>query len=251
MFTILEIPMNELLQSIQVSLFIKNTNWNCVSKSNPILHCFLITFSVHQKKNRYQYQLCWLTVIFNVFFFNPSGFSFGYHPMLTSSSTKSIVTDNSLKRSDRKKGSSFFMILIRFYNFKTFLIPCTFLMQYFDSVRTTRSSYIYICTYIFTNPSAGCDKRSFFKQSLTGLNSEFSFLSTGCHAKTKEFSLSYYLFITRGRIVGFILFPRVFALFEIQTASSRIRTWVSVFISNNDNHYSTGLHDKNFSSKLI
>ena len=35
----------------------------------------------------------------------PPEFSFGYHPMLTSSSTKSIITDNSLKRSDRKKES--------------------------------------------------------------------------------------------------------------------------------------------------
>ena len=37
--------------------------------------------------------------------------------------------------------------------------------------------YIYICIYIlFTNPStlAGYDTRSFFKRSLTGLNSEFS-----------------------------------------------------------------------------
>ena len=37
--------------------------------------------------------------------------------------------------------------------------------------------YIYIYIYIYTNPSAqaGCDTRSIFQQSLTGLNSDSSF----------------------------------------------------------------------------
>ena len=43
-------------------------------------------------------------------------------------------------------------------------------------------------------------------QSLTGLNSEFSFFKTGCHTKIKEPPLSYYLPIAGGRIVGY--FPQ-------------------------------------------
>ena len=58
---------------------------------------------------------------------------------------------------------------------------------------------IYLILYIihlsiFTNPSAqaGYDTRSIFKQSLTGLNSEFSFSLTSCLTKAEEPSLSYY-----------------------------------------------------------
>ena len=42
-------------------------------------------------------------------------------------------------------------------------------------------------SYVFTNPStrAGCDTRSIFKQSLTGLNSEFSF-EIDCLTKAKN-----------------------------------------------------------------
>ena len=59
---------------------------------------------------------------------------------------------------------------------------------------------------IFTNPStrAGYDTRSIFKQSLTGLNSEFSFSKTSCLTKAEEPNLSYYLPIAGGRIIGFI-----------------------------------------------
>ena len=41
-------------------------------------------------------------------------------------------------------------------------------------------------------------KDQFFKQSLTGLNSEFSFSKIGCLTKAKELSLLYYLSITIG-----------------------------------------------------
>ena len=63
--------------------------------------------------------------------------------------------------------------------------------------------------FIFTNPSAraGCDTRSIFKRSLTGLNSEFSFSWTSCLTKVEEPSLPDYLSITGGRIIGFIPFP--------------------------------------------
>ena len=80
----------------------------------------------------------------------------------------------------------------------------------------------------------------FFKQSLTGLNSEFSFSYTSCLTKAKEPSLSYYLPIAGGRIIGFIPFPRVLVLCEMQSVSSMIWTCVAVSISYDDNHYTTG-----------
>ena len=77
---------------------------------------------------------------------------------------------------------------------------------------------------IFTNPSAqaGYDTRSIFKQSLTGLNSEFSFSYTSCLTMAEEPSLPYYLPIAGGRIIVFIPFPRVLVLYEMQSVSSRI-----------------------------
>ena len=80
------------------------------------------------------------------------------------------------------------------------------------------------CLSYLPNPSAraGYDKRSVFKRSLTGLNSEFSFSYTSCHTKAEEPSLPYYLRITGGRIIGFIPFPRVLVLCEMQSVSSRI-----------------------------
>ena len=91
------------------------------------------------------------------------------------------------------------------------------------------------------NPSAqaGYDTRSIFKQSLTGLNSEFSFSLISCLTKAEEPSLSYYLPIAGGRIIGFIPFPRVLVLCEMQSVSSRIWTLVAVSISYDDNHYTT------------
>ena len=46
--------------------------------------------------------------------------------------------------------------------------------------------------------------------------------------------------IAGGRIIGFIPFPRVLVLCEMQLAWSRIWTRVAVSISYNDNHYTTG-----------
>ena len=92
------------------------------------------------------------------------------------------------------------------------------------------------------NPSAlaGYDTRSIFKWSLTGLNSECSFSKTICLTKAEEPSLPYYLPIAGGRIIGFIPFPRVLALCEMQSVTSRIWTVVTVSISYDDNHYTTG-----------
>ena len=95
---------------------------------------------------------------------------------------------------------------------------------------------------IFTNPSAraGYDPRSIFKRSLTGLNSEFSFSWTSCLTKAEEPSLPYYLPIAGGRIIGFIPFPRVLVLCEMQLVSAKIWTHVVMSISYNGNHYTMG-----------
>ena len=85
---------------------------------------------------------------------------------------------------------------------------------------------------IYPTPPLGQDMRQgqFSKQSLTGLNSEFSF------TKAEEPSLPYYLPIAGGRIIGFIPFPMVLVL-----DLSRIWTRVTVSISYDDNHYTTGV----------
>ena len=72
------------------------------------------------------------------------------------------------------------------------------------------------------------------------MNSEFSFSLTSCLIKAEEISLPYYLPIAKGRIIGFIPFPRGLVLCEMQSVSSRIWTRVAVSISFNDNHYTTG-----------
>ena len=98
---------------------------------------------------------------------------------------------------------------------------------------------VFICFLIFTNPSAraGYDTRSISKRSLTGLNSEFSFSSTSCLTKAEETNLPNYLPIAGGRIIGFIPFPMVLVLCEMQSVSSRIWTRVAVSNSYDDNHY--------------
>ena len=78
---------------------------------------------------------------------------------------------------------------------------------------------------------------NFFKRSLTGLNSEFSFSKTSCFTKAEEFSLPYYLLIAGGIISGFIPFPRVLVLCEMQSVSSRIWTHIGVSISYDNNNY--------------
>ena len=83
---------------------------------------------------------------------------------------------------------------------------------------------------LFFSPPLGQDmtQGQFFKRSLTGFNSEFSFSLTSCLTKAEEPSLPYYLPIAGGRIFGFIPFR------------SRIWTRVAVSISCDDNHYTTG-----------
>ena len=52
----------------------------------------------------------------------------------------------------------------------------------------------------------------------------------------EEPSLPYYLPIAEGRIIGFIPFPRVLVLCEMQSVLSKIWTHVAVSISYDDNH---------------
>ena len=77
--------------------------------------------------------------------------------------------------------------------------------------RDKKQVWVLTIFIIFTNPSArtGYVTRSIFKRSLTGLNSEYSFSETSCLTKAEEPSLSYYVPIAGGRIIGFIPFSRV------------------------------------------
>ena len=117
-----------------------------------------------------------------------------------------------------------FTVLKLIYSFGmsiTIQPPCLWGVEYADCISnrgliTLLSRVAWFCLLfngisIFTNPSAreGYDTRSIFKRSLTGLKSEFSFSKTSCLTKAEEPSLPYYLPIARGRIVGFIPFPRV------------------------------------------
>ena len=99
---------------------------------------------------------------------------------------------------------------------------------------------------LFTQPlrSGRIRNKVDFYAELTGLNSEFSFSLTSCLTKAEELSLSYYLPIAGGRIIGFIPFSSILMLCKMQSFSSRIWTRVAVFISNDYNHYTTGTHSQ-------
>ena len=102
----------------------------------------------------------------------------------------------------------------------------------------------YVLSYLPT-PPLGQDmtQGQLFKRSLIGLNSEFSFSYTSCQTKAEEPSLSYYLPIAGGRIFGFIPFPRVLVLCEMQSVSSMIWTRAAVSISCDGHlYYTTGTY---------
>ena len=89
-----------------------------------------------------------------------------------------------------------------------------------------------------------CDTRSSFQGSRASWNSKFSFSETGCHRKTKEPGLPYYLPLSEARIDGFTLFPKELAWFETQTASCKVRTRVIDSISYDYNHHATSASDQ-------
>ena len=124
--------------------------------------------------------------------------------------------------------------------------PTTCLPMTLKIVTAQIREEIYFSLILFTNPSAraGYDTRSIFKLHLTGLNSEFSFSKTSYFTTAKEPSLPYYLPIAGGRIIGFIPFPRVLVLCEMQSVSFRIWNRAAVSISCDDYHYTTGTSKK-------
>ena len=81
-----------------------------------------------------------------------------------------------------------------------------------------------------------------------GLVKDFSFSLISCLTKAEEPSLPYYLPIVGGRIIGFIPFPKVLVLCEMQSVSCRIWNRVILSIFYDDNHYTTGysFYDKSF-----
>ena len=119
-------------------------------------------------------------------------------------------------------------------------------LGYYDSAVHRFNHYTTRTPLSIPNPfaRAGYDTRSIFKRILTGFNSEFSFSKTSCLTKAEEPSLSYYLPIAGGRIIGFRPSPRVLVLCEMQSVRSRIWTRVAVSISCDDNHYTTGTSRK-------
>ena len=103
-----------------------------------------------------------------------------------------------------------------------------------------RHIYMHIFIYLPTSlHEQHATQSQCFKQSLTGLNSEFSFSKTGCYTKVKEHSLPYYAPIAGRRIIRLIPFPMVLLPCEMWIVSSRIWTKVTLSISNDGNHYTT------------
>ena len=132
---------------------------------------------------------------------------------------------------------SLFIDPCRFYLSLT-AVGCLIIKLYIWIIKRLFSLNILdILPYLPTSPLGQDMTRGQF---LSGLNSEFSFSATSCLAKEEEPSLLYYLPIAGGRIIGFIPFPRVLVLCEMQSASSRIWTRVAVSISYDDNHYTSG-----------
>ena len=97
-------------------------------------------------------------------------------------------------------------------------------------------------TYL-PNPSdrAGYDTRSIFKRSLLVWIQSFPSPRLVASPRLKNL-LPYYLPIAGGRIIGFMLFPRVLVLCEMQIVDETSRIWtnVAVSISYDDNYYTTG-----------
>ena len=150
-----------------------------------------------------------------------------------------------LRYAKSRENSSFFVYLFlkSFFSHKySYLMLFTnpFALAGYDTRSIFKRRQIYLILFTNTSALAGYDTRSIFKRSLTGFNSEFSFSLTSCLTKAEELSLPYYLPIAGGRIIGFIPFPRLLALCEMLSVSSRIWTRVAVSISYDDNHYTTG-----------
>ena len=76
---------------------------------------------------------------------------------------------------------------------------------------------MWVCVSPTPTHKQNMTQSQFLKWCLIGLISVFSFSETGCYTKMKEHSLPYYLLIAGRRIIGFIPFPKVLVLCEMQT----------------------------------
>ena len=85
---------------------------------------------------------------------------------------------------------------------------------------------------------AGCNARSIFKWSLTDLNSDFPSPRFVPLPRQKK-SVFFTIYHAGVRIIGFIPFPKVLMLCEMQSTSSRIGTRLALSISFDYNHYTT------------
>ena len=106
--------------------------------------------------------------------------------------------------------------------------------------------YIYIYIYrererVVGEKDAKWNMRSILGQYFISLNLEFTFSKTDWNTKVKEDSLPNFLPITGRRIIRYIALPRVLGRYELQPTWSRIRTWVTMHISNDNNHYSASV----------
>ena len=110
-----------------------------------------------------------------------------------------------------------------------------------DGNHYTTSASTYICIYWALNTKRDMTQGQFLNE-VQQVWIQFSFFQTSCHASVKEPKLSYYLSITGGRIVGFISFARVLALWERQIVSSRTWTGFAMSISYIDNSTNTYLY---------
>ena len=99
-----------------------------------------------------------------------------------------------------------------------------------------------VCIYHIPLLQTGCDAESLFKWNAVGLKSDF--FPSGCLTKVKEPSLSYNLFIAGGRTDGFMPFPSILTLFEMQTSLFRIWTQVTDSFSYIDNCYAKHVSNK-------
>ena len=115
---------------------------------------------------------------------------------------------------------SFFSIFVIPFIYCLFMEQCIYIFSCWNTFIYSFSLMLLVCKLYVLNVThscmylpnpfawARCNTSSIFKQSLTGLNSEFSFSKTSCHTKFKVPS-PYYLPIAGERIVGFISFLRV------------------------------------------
>ena len=112
-------------------------------------------------------------------------------------------------------------------------VNAEYFLYLYLSISDKNSHFIFVCITQTLHYEQDATQGQFFKWSTTGLTSVFLF-QTGCHTKVKEPGLLYYLPIAEseeGEIVGFMPFPRLLVLCEMETVSFRIWTLVTAPIS--------------------